>query len=42
LVVQALTEGLQRGLITLNEISGLRRHERLPAWFDELLTETGS
>ena len=42
IVAQALAEGRRRGLITLREMSELRRHGRLPAWFDELLMETGS
>ncbi len=42
IVAQALAEGRQRGLITLREISELRRRQELPSWFDELLRETTS
>jgi predicted transcriptional regulator of viral defense system len=42
IVAQALAEGRQRGLITLREISELRRRQELPSWFDELLVETKS
>ncbi len=37
LVVQALAEARQRGLITAREIIELRRKSQLPNWFDELL-----
>jgi hypothetical protein len=37
IVKQALTEGRQRGLITVREISELNRHGQFPKWFDELL-----
>lgn len=37
IVEQALTEGWQRGLITVREVAELRRQENLPKWFDDLL-----
>ena len=37
LVVQALAEARQRGLITAREILEIRRKRQLPNWFDELL-----
>lgn len=40
IVEQALTEGRQRGLITVREISELRRQGQFPKWFDELLVES--
>lgn len=40
MVEQALSEGRQRGLITLRDISELRRRGQSPKWFDELLAET--
>ena len=39
IIEQALTEGRQRGLITVREISELGRHGQFPKWFDELLVE---
>jgi len=39
IVEQALTEGRQRGLITVREMSELHRRGRFPKWFDELLAE---
>ena len=39
IIEQALTEGRQRGLITVREMSELNRHEQFPKWFDELLME---
>lgn len=39
IVEQALTEGRQRGLITVREMSELRRQGQSPKWFDELLAE---
>ena len=39
IVDQALTEGRQRGLITVREISELRHHGQFPKWFAELLAE---
>lgn len=39
IVEQALTEGRQRGLITVREMSELSRQGQLAPWFDELLTE---
>ena len=39
IIEQALTEGRQRGLITVREISELGRHGQFPKWFDELLAE---
>jgi predicted transcriptional regulator of viral defense system len=38
-IEQALTEGRQRGLITVREISQIPRHGQFPKWFDELLME---
>ena len=40
IVEQALTEGRQRGLITIREVAELRRQENLPKWFAELLAES--
>lgn len=37
IVVQALTEGRQRGLIPVREVAELRRQGSLPRWFDDLL-----
>jgi hypothetical protein len=37
IVKPPLTEGRQRGLITVREISELNRHGQSPKWFDELL-----
>jgi predicted transcriptional regulator of viral defense system len=37
IVEQALTEGRQRGLITIREVAELRRQGNLPKWFDGLL-----
>jgi predicted transcriptional regulator of viral defense system len=39
IIEQALTEGRQRGLITVREISELSRDGHFPKWFDELLAE---
>jgi len=39
IVEQALTEGRQRGLITIREAADLRRQGNLPKWFVELLAE---
>jgi predicted transcriptional regulator of viral defense system len=39
IIEQALTEGRQRGLITVREMSELGRHGQFPKWFDELLAE---
>ena len=39
IIEQALTEGRQRGLITVREMSELSRHGHFPKWFDELLAE---
>lgn len=39
IVEQALTEGRQRGLITGQEISELRRQGQFPKWLDELLVQ---
>jgi predicted transcriptional regulator of viral defense system len=39
IIEQALTEGRQRGLITVREMSELSRHGQFPSWFDELLAE---
>jgi predicted transcriptional regulator of viral defense system len=40
IIEQALTEGRQRGLITVREISELRHRGQIPKWFDELLVES--
>jgi hypothetical protein len=40
IVEQALTEGRQRGLITVRELSELNRPGQFPKWFDELLAES--
>ena len=37
IVQQALTEGRQRGLITIREMAEMRRQENLPKWFDDPL-----
>jgi predicted transcriptional regulator of viral defense system len=37
IVEQALTEGRQRGLLSVREVAELRRQENLPNWFDDLL-----
>jgi predicted transcriptional regulator of viral defense system len=37
IVEQALTEGRQRGLLSVREVAELRRQENLPRWFDDLL-----
>jgi hypothetical protein len=37
IVEQALTEGRQRGLITIREMAEMRRQENLSKWFDDLL-----
>jgi predicted transcriptional regulator of viral defense system len=37
IVEQALSEGRQRGLITVREMSELRRQGQFPKWFDDLL-----
>jgi hypothetical protein len=37
IVEQALTEGRQRGLLSIREVAELRRQENLPKWFDDLL-----
>jgi hypothetical protein len=37
IVEQALTEGRQRGLLSVREVAELRRQENLPKWFDDLL-----
>jgi len=37
IVEQALTEGRQRGLITIREMADLRRQGHFPKWFAELL-----
>ena len=37
IVEQALTEGQQRGLLSVREVAELRRQENLPKWFDDLL-----
>lgn len=39
IIEQALTEGRQRGLITVREISELRHRGEIPKWFVELLVE---
>lgn len=39
IIEQALTEGRQRGLITIRDISELRQKRQIPKWFDELLNE---
>ncbi len=40
IIQQAITEGRQRGLITVREMSELTRHGQFPKWFDELLAES--
>ena len=40
IVEQALTEGRQRGLITVRDISDLRHKGQIPTWFDKLLVES--
>jgi predicted transcriptional regulator of viral defense system len=37
IIEQALTEGRQRGLITVREISELRHRGQIPKWFDDML-----
>jgi predicted transcriptional regulator of viral defense system len=37
IVAQALSEGRQRGLITIREMSELRCQGKFPKWFDDLL-----
>lgn len=37
IIEQALTEGRQRGLLSVREVVELRRQENLPKWFDDLL-----
>jgi predicted transcriptional regulator of viral defense system len=37
IVEQALTEGRQRGLITIREVTELHRQGKLPKWFKDLL-----
>jgi hypothetical protein len=37
IIERALSEGRQRGLITVREMSELRRQEQFPKWFDDLL-----
>jgi len=37
IVEQALTEGRQRGLITVREVAELRRQGNFPKWFDNLI-----
>ena len=37
IIEQALTEGRQRGLLSIREVAELRRQENLPKWFDDLL-----
>jgi len=39
IIEQALTQGRQRGLITVRQMSELNRHGHFPKWFDELLAE---
>ena len=39
IIEQALTEGRQRGLITVREMSELSCHGQFPKWFEELLAE---
>lgn len=39
IVEQAMTEGRQRGLITVREISDLRQKRQVPEWFHELLVK---
>ena len=39
IIEQALTQGRQRGLITVRQMSELNRHGHFPRWFDELLVE---
>jgi predicted transcriptional regulator of viral defense system len=39
IVEQALSEGRQRGLITVREMSELSRHGQFPTWFDALIVE---
>ena len=40
IVEQALTEGRQRGMITVRDISDLRHKGQIPTWFDKLLVES--
>jgi predicted transcriptional regulator of viral defense system len=37
IVEQALTEGRQRGLLSVRDVVELRRQEHLPKWFDDVL-----
>jgi predicted transcriptional regulator of viral defense system len=39
IIEQALTEGRQRGLITVRELAELNRPGQFPKWFDELIAE---
>jgi predicted transcriptional regulator of viral defense system len=39
IIEQALTEGRQRGLITVRELSELNHPGQFPRWFDELIAE---
>jgi hypothetical protein len=39
IITQALTEGRERGLISVRETSELRRQQQLAPWFDELLVK---
>jgi hypothetical protein len=39
IITQALTEGRERGLISVRETSELRRQKQLAPWFDELLVK---
>jgi predicted transcriptional regulator of viral defense system len=39
IIEQALTQGRQRGLITVRQMSELNRHGQFPRWFNELLVE---
>jgi predicted transcriptional regulator of viral defense system len=39
IIEQALTEGQQRGLITVREIAEVRHLAQIPKWFDNLLVE---
>jgi predicted transcriptional regulator of viral defense system len=40
IVEQALTQGRQRGLVTVREVVELRRQGSLPKWFEDLLPAT--
>jgi len=37
IIEQALSEGRQRGIITVREMTELHRHAKLPKWFEDLL-----